>query len=274
MLLASPRSDTEILIESLRKELDEKYAPEMQLIAEQIKIKEDTIKQLKHEVESQKEFIKELEFKYQEDKKKTVALYEAEIQRLTQEVISLKLELDKAKFIRNKSVSVSPSSEFTLEDIQTLLIEDPRIRNRPLPFDSQPTRKFGGLAYTSSTYLGYVWYYGRWYQMSNELKFPTLSYEELLNKIKNSPSTNYSGMIILDDSFVPIINHNNRYFMRVEVESVSSKYKLKSLNIYCADTNKLSHITIYNNKFPSALHPSKLTFEDPECSLKDLDISD
>jgi hypothetical protein len=252
MLSTSSFSETEVLITSLRKELGEKYAPTMQLIAEQIKIKEETITKLKNDIQ-------DMETRYQEDKRKTVALYEEEIRRLTQEIVCLKLELDKSNFIKAKTISPRSSN-------LVVMSEDPRIHNRSLPFDAQPTRKFGGLAYTSSVYLGYVWHYGNWYEMTNDLTFPALSRDIFINKVKNKPNVHYNGKIVLDDTFVPIINHGVRYFLRAEFEHKS----LVRLYLYDLNTNKTEIINTYNNVWPDTFHPEKLTFEDEIYTLKNL----
>jgi len=103
--------------------------------------------------------------------------------------------------------------------------------------------------------------------MTPELKFPSLSREEFLDKAVNHSaiSTKHNGAIMLDNLFVPVIKHHTRYFLRAVFNSSN---KLQILYVYCPDSSSIVGMSVYNNVFPEEYNPDKLMFEDNKYSLK------
>ena len=70
-------------------------------------------------------------------------------------------------------------------------LTDPRIENSPLPNDSTITKAYGGLSYITTTYPGYTWRNGHWYQISDKLSFAPTSEKSVIG-VKTGNNINAS----------------------------------------------------------------------------------
>lgn len=223
-------SYTMSLIDNLQAEIAVRFATERKELNDLLDKKQRRIVTLEIEVERLETEINKLHREATEQKRESEKTIHALIHNHRLEIDTLNKEITTLKMANTRQMSTSPQS--------LTISEDPRIRNRPLPQESKITYEFGARAYISDAYPNYVWRNGHWYKITDELKFVSMTHEEIKKiLLTNIYTTDIMRKIpfadksyTIDDTFAPIIYKGIRYFIRCLLIDNNNKITFSSIN--------------------------------------------